>query len=317
MQVSLCLVSYNCREELLRCLRSIEDHGASVQHEVIIVDNASDDGSAEAAGRALPSARVLRNSENRGFAAAVNQAVRLASGSLLLLLNPDCELTPGALEHLWRFLHDRPWVGACGPRLVDGDGKVLRSCRRFPSLWTVACEALGLSRLLPRTRLFGAYELGWWSYDDTRGVDWLSGAALAIPRHVWDLIGPLDEGFFIYAEELDWLRRLQQARLECWYVHEATLVHYNGRSWGEAGLARALWSHWSLWRYFAKHHGRLDALAVRALTALGAAVRAFAWLLAGTVPSLRERALARAYLHGQVLRQCLTGVRPAPPGTAA
>lgn len=316
MQVSVCLVTYNCRDELRRCLRSIQEHGASVQHEVIVVDNASRDGSAEAAEQAFPPARVLRNSRNRGFAAAVNQAARLASGNLLLLLNPDCELRPGALEHLWRFLHDRPWVGACGPRLVDGDGQVQRSCRRFPSLWTVACEALGLSRIFAPTRLFGGYDLGWWSYNDTRRVDWLSGAALAIPRAVWDRIGPFDEGFFIYAEELDWLRRLHEARLECWYVHEAVVVHYNGRSWGDANLPRALWSHWSLWRYFAKHHGRLDALAARALTALGAAARAFAWLLAGALPSLRERALARAYLHGQVLRQCLTGARPVPPGAA-
>jgi len=317
MQVSICIVSYNCREELERCLASIREHGASVEHEVIVVDNASADGSAEVAQAACPSARVVRNSTNRGFAAGVNQAVGLARGEVILLLNPDAELTRGVLGRLWKFLREHPWVGACGPRLVDEEGRLQRSCRRFPSLWTVACEALGLSQLFPRSRLFGGYELGWWSYDETARVDWLSGAALAFPRRAWDLVGLFDEGFFIYAEELDWLRRLRSKGLECWFVADATVVHREGSSWQGLSLQRALWSHWSLWRYFAKHHGRLDAFFARLLTAVGAAGRALVWSLAALVPSWRPRALERVFVHWQVVKLAFSSAEPARPGSAA
>ena len=316
MQVSICIVSYNCREELLDCLRSIEEHGAGVQHEVIIVDNASTDGSAEAAERACSYARVLRNSENRGFAAAANQAAKLARGQILLFLNPDTELKPGALDRVWHFLHERPWVGACGLRLIDSEGKLIRSCRRFPSLWTVTCEALGLSQLFPRTRLFGSYDLGWWAYDRSRPIDWVSGAALAITRRAWELVGPFDEGFFIYAEELDWLRRLRRAQLECWYVHDAVVSHRDGRSWEGLDVLRVLWSHWSLWHYFRKHHGRWHAALVRLMTGLGAALRILVWLLISVAPSLRKTGLTRAGVHELVLRQCLTGYRPSFPGAS-
>lgn len=314
MQLSVCIVSYNCRDALMRCLRSIQEHAAGVEHEVIVVDNASTDGSAEAAERQFINTRVVRNAENRGFAAAVNQAVGLSSGEVLLLLNPDCELTHGAVDHLWLFLHERPWVGACGPRLVRPDGQLIRSCRRFPSLWTVACEALGLSRIFPRSRFFAAYELGGWSYADRRRVDWVSGAAIAIPRRVWDTVGEFDERFFIYAEELDWFRRLAAARLECWYVPEAEVVHHEGASWTGIDELRALWAHWSLWEYFAKHHGRACAAAARLLTAVGALMRAWAWAIAGVVPRWRAPALARVKLHLAVLSQCILGRRPAKPG---
>ncbi len=317
MQISIIVVTYNCREEVLRCLESIGRHGAEVEHEVIVVDNASADGSADAAQRAEPACRVIRNATNRGFAAAVNQGAAIARGEVLFLLNPDCQLRPGALDHIYRFLHSRPWVGACAPRMLSPDGQVVRSCRRFPSLWTVFCETSGLSRLLPRSALFNSYELGGFDYAHLRRVDWASGAALAIRRSAWRTVGPFDEGFFIYAEELDWCRRLAAAHLECWFVPEAEVVHADGVTWREMDVLRALWSHWSMWRYFRKHHGRAMAAAVRAMVAAGSLARMVLWAAAALVPGLRQRAPEKLRLHGAVLVQAITGKRPPVPGGAA
>ncbi|MBC7288350.1 MAG: glycosyltransferase family 2 protein [Armatimonadetes bacterium] len=312
MQVSIIIVSYNCRNELAACLESIESHAAEVEHEVVVVDNASKDGSAELAQRA-PRVRVIRNPENRGFAAAVNQGIAIARGEVFLLLNPDCLVLPGAVDSIYRFLHARPWVGACAPRILDEQGAPVRSCRRFPSLWTVFCEAFGLSRLLPTSSIFNAYEPGGFTYDQPRRVDWASGAALAIRRSAWQLVGPFDESFFIYAEELDWLKRMALRHLECWFVPDAEIVHGNGVTWGKHTVLRALWAHWSMWRYFRKHHGPVTAWTVRALTALGSLGRLALWTCMAASPKLRSRAKQALRLHCAVLAQCFTGRQPPKP----
>ena len=314
MQASIVIVSYNCWEKLRRCLESVASHGAEVQHEVIVVDNASADDTPHKVDTEFPGVVLKVNKENLGFAAAVNQGVAKASGEFVFLLNPDCEISPGTLDLLCRFLNEKPWVGACGPKLVDDAGVIQRSCRTFPGLWTVFCEASGLSQAMPGSRLFDSYRMGSWDYSKARAVDWMSGAALAFRRKTWDAVGNFDEHFFIYAEELDWQRRLGLASLDRWYVPEATVTHHEGASWGEMSLLRALWSHWSLWYYFRKHKGRAYERAVRTITACGAIARGMMWQVIGLSAGRRESAKAKAELHWAVARQCVSGKQPPRPG---
>jgi hypothetical protein len=316
MQASIVIVSYNCRERLRRCLESVARHGPEVQHEVIVVDNASGDGTPQMADTDFPWAVLKANSENVGFAAAVNQGVARTRGDTILLLNPDCEIAAGTLDHLCRFLKERPWVGACGPRLLDDAGAIIRSCRTFPSLWTVFCETSGLAQMAPESRLFDSYRMGAWNYAAARAVDWMSGAALAFRRKTWDRVGGFDETFFIYAEELDWQMRLALAALDRWYVPEATVVHREGGSWGEMSQLRALWAHWGLWHYLHKHQGRACEAAARVLTACGSAARGMMWQVAALAGRRAETARAKAELHWAVARQCVTGHQPPKPGGA-
>jgi len=312
MQVSVCIINRNAGDALLRCLRSIEQHGASVQHEAIVVDNASSDGSADRAERALGLAHIVRNSDNYGFAAAANQAARLASGQVLLMLRPECEIMPGALNHLWRFLHERPWIGACGPQVLDVGKRPVLCCRRFPSLWTTVYEALGVAPFFPDTGLVGKTPITG-PKAQASAVDWISGPALAIHRRAWDMVGPLDESFWLYAAELDWLKRLRRTRLECWYVPEALVVHHRDWSRPNPDPVGLLWFRWSLWRYFAKHHGSGYAAAARLLTALGEVPRVLGWTLASALPAFRERSALLADLHLRLLTQSVTGAQPPPP----
>lgn len=314
MQASVVIVSYNCRERLRACLDSVARRGAEVQHEVIVVDNASADDTVEMLDADFPWVILKANDENVGFAAAVNQAVARAQGDVVFLLNPDCEVGPGTLDYLCRFLNERTWVGACAPKLLDENGATLRSCRTFPSLWTVFCEASGLSQGAAGSRFFDSYRMGGWDYASSRAVDWMSGAALAFRRKTWRQIGPFDESFFIYAEELDWQRRVAEAPLERWYVAGATVVHHEGSSWGPRSRLRALWSHWSLWHYLRKHHGRAYAAAARILTACGSVVRGLTWQAIALSAARREAAREKASMHWAVAKQAVTGAQPPRPG---
>jgi N-acetylglucosaminyl-diphospho-decaprenol L-rhamnosyltransferase len=300
MDITVCIVAYECREKLRACLQSIRAKSGAVDYEVIVVDNASSDGTADMVADEFFWAKLIRNTDNRGFAAANNQALSQATGQYLMLLNPDTELTGGALEALVRFLRERPWVGALGPRLVYPDGSLQYSCCAFPTPMTLLIDSLGLSRAFPRSRVFGRQRMTWWDHSRSHKVDWVSGAALVMSRPAYRRVGPLDEGFFMYAEELDWQWRLRREGFECWYCPDVTIVHHEYASWQGRRLAQVLWGHQSLWRYFRKSYGRADEMAARVLTALGAFLRMVYWSPNALLPNA-EYARQLTRLHAKVL----------------
>ncbi|MCX6377075.1 MAG: glycosyltransferase family 2 protein, partial [Armatimonadetes bacterium] len=140
MDLSIVIVNWNTRDYLAACLRSIEAHPLSCEHEIVVIDNASADGSAEMVGESSPRARLIANAENLGYAEGNNQGIQASSGEYVLLLNPDVELKPGSLDGLFRFAREHPDAAAVGCRLVGTDGKVQRSCRSFPDPWAVLFE---------------------------------------------------------------------------------------------------------------------------------------------------------------------------------
>lgn len=305
MDLSVCIVSYNCRDLLRACLLSIELEAVGLEHEVIVADNASGDGTVEMIAREFPRVACLANEENLGFAAATNQAAAHARGEVLLMLNPDTEVQPGAPERLVSFLRSHPWAGAAGPRIVGPGGELQPTCHLFPTVGLTLIAQLGLHRLFPGSRLLGGYDMTWWDHARPRRVDWVSGACLAVSRAAWERVGPLDEGYFMYSEEVDWCYRLSQAGLECWYLPDATVIHHEAASWGRARPERILASHRANFRFFGKHYGRRAELLARLLVAGGALARAALWNVARPVAGGPDAVVTEPGLHVQVADQAL------------
>jgi GT2 family glycosyltransferase len=262
-RVSVVIVSYRSRAALEACLQSLTECARPVPLEVIVVDNASQDGTWQWVAARHPRVRLIANPDNRGFTRGVNQAVAAARAETLLLLNPDCELRPEALIAWERALADRPRAAAVAPVLVDGDGRVARSCGRFPDLWTLACDHLGLARAFPGSTWFGGYKYGGRPVERLDRVDWASGAALLIPRAAWRAIGGLDEQLFMYMEEVDWCRRAARLGWEVRVAPEVRVVHVGQQSSMQAPAESYLHNLRSRVVYFRKHFGGRAARAAQ------------------------------------------------------
>lgn len=305
IDITVVVVSWNTRELLRQCLQSIVDEpgveiaaagaqpsgAARLTAEIIVVDNASDDGSAAMVQAAFPQARLIANHHNAGFAAANNQAIAQARGRLLFLLNPDAYLLPGALAGLARFLQQHPEAAVIGPNVLNPDGSWQATSFRFATLWDLLCEALFLSVLWPRSPLFARKELGGFQRDALREVDWLQGCALVVRREVWDAVGPFDEGYWMYVEELDWCRRAKGRGYRIFFTPDAQVVHYGKRSVARARARVLPLGFRSHFRYYRKFDGRVKELAVRLIALLQMGLRA--GISAGMVLATRGQARAR------------------------
>jgi GT2 family glycosyltransferase len=193
--ISIIIVSWNVRDLLLGCLAALPAAvGDTFSYEVIVVDNGSSDGTVAAVSTAFPHVRLIANSDNRGFTAANNQALALAGGDFLFLLNPDTQPAPGSIAELIRFLRENAEVGIVGPRLQYGDGSHQPSRRRFPTLLTLFTESTPVQEYAPWLPWFRHYVMGDRSEDEPQLVDWIVGAAMLARRQVYEQIGGLDAG---------------------------------------------------------------------------------------------------------------------------
>jgi N-acetylglucosaminyl-diphospho-decaprenol L-rhamnosyltransferase len=303
--LSVIIVSWNVRDLLRACLSSVlraRDEGLEL--EVIVVDNVSADGSVEMVRCEFPQVRVIANSENRGFTGGNNQGMAASGARYLMLLNPDTEVRGGALQTLVAYLEAHAAVGAVGPQLLNPDGSVQSSRRRFPTLAVAFFESTWLQSRMPRG-LLRRYYVQDHGDDETLAVDWVTGAALILRRTVYEQVGGLDEGFFMYSEELDWCRRIKAAGWQVVYLPAAQVVHYEGKSSDQALPARHINFQSSKIRYFRKYHGRTAAAALRMyLLASYAQQLVLEWLkgLVGSKPELRRQ---RVQAYRQVLRSGL------------
>ncbi|MCX7838191.1 MAG: glycosyltransferase family 2 protein [Anaerolineae bacterium] len=319
MDISILIVSWNVRELLRRCLVSVASSQYSVfsvqnslntEHcplntEIIVVDNASSDGTVEMLRAEFPHVRVIANTDNVGFTRANNQALALAQGRYLFLLNPDTELHPNALQTLYDYAEAHPDVGIIGPRLFYGDGTPQSSRRRFPTLATAFLESTKLQQWFPRNRVLTRYYILDTRDDETQEVDWVTGAAMFVRRAVYEQIGGLDEGFFMYSEELDWCYRAKRAGWRIVYLPTAQVIHHEGKSSEQVLAARDIHFHSSKVRFFRKHHGTFVAEILRAfllaMFAYQIVEESLKWLL-GHKRALRA---ARVKAYWQVLQSGL------------
>ncbi|UCG97898.1 MAG: glycosyltransferase family 2 protein [Burkholderiales bacterium] len=274
--VSVIVVSYNTREILRRCLARLAEELATVDGEVIVVDNASADGSADMVADEFPAVQLVRSTVNLGFAAGNNRGFALARGRYVVLLNPDAFLGSGALARALAHMERSPHVGIAGGRLQDPAGRLQPSGRLFPSLLNELMVISGLAARYPRSRLFGRFDRTWADPDQAAQVDWVPGAFTIIRGRALGETGGFDERFFLYYEEVDLCRRMVQAGYEVWYWPDVVVTHIGGASsktvkaheFSCAGSQLTLWRLRSALLYYRKHHGRTAAWGLAALESL-------------------------------------------------
>lgn len=229
--LAILIISYNTREMTLACLRSVVEQTAFGTYEVIVVDNQSKDGSADAITAEFPQFTLIRSAENLGFARANNLAALEARSEFLLLLNPDTLVLDRAIDRLVEFALQRPEAEIWGGRTVFGDGSLNpASCWSQQTLWSVFCVASGLSSVFRRSTLFNPEGLGGWNRDSVRQVDIVSGCFLLVRRELWERLGGFDPSFFMYGEEADLCLRAGRVGARPVVTPAATIVHYGGAS---------------------------------------------------------------------------------------
>ncbi|MDW8393869.1 MAG: glycosyltransferase [Chitinophagales bacterium] len=260
LRLSVIIVNYNVRVFLEQSLRSVQKALHQLPAEIIVVDNHSVDGSVLMLRERFPQVRLLVNEHNVGFARANNQALQIARGEYVLLLNPDTVLEEDTLEKCISFMDEHPEAGAVGVKMLDGKGNFLPESKRgFPTPFVAFCKLTGLSRLFPSSRLFNRYYLGHLSADQIHEVDVLSGAFLFIRRAALDKAGPLDEAFFMYGEDIDLSYRLQQAGYKNYYLPTARIIHYKGESTRRGSLNYVRMFYQAMIVFANKHFGHSSA----------------------------------------------------------
>lgn len=254
MQLSVVIVNWNTSSLLKACLESIYRSTPDFDFEVFVVDNASADFNEAEFHSMFPHANFIVNKDNLGYAEGNNQALKLAKGDYLLLLNPDTELRNDTLSSLVDFMDAHKEAAAAGCRLVRPDGSVDRSCRSFPGPWPVATELFRLSRLFPKSRLFGEYRMTWFTYDYETEVDQPMGSCLILSGKSLREIGLFDQDFPIFFNEVDWCYRAKQAGWKIYFTPATEVIHHGGASTKQVKKPMRRESHRSLARFYRKHY---------------------------------------------------------------
>ncbi len=253
--ISIIIVSWNARGYLRDCLNSICQTGGGLVREVIVVDNASSDGSPEMVAADFPEVNLIRSATNLGFARANNLGIKAAKGDYLALVNSDVVVHAGCFPQLIKFMESHPQAGLIGPHVLGRDGKLQRTCRRLPSVWSTVCESFGLDTAFANHAAFSGREMRHWKQDQTAEVEVLSGCFWLARRTAVERVGGLDERFFFYAEDVDWCKRFRDARWQTWYVNEATATHFGGGSSSNAPARYCVEMLRANLTYWKKYHG--------------------------------------------------------------
>ncbi|MFZ5515658.1 MAG: glycosyltransferase [Candidatus Zhuqueibacterota bacterium] len=255
MDLSIIIVSYNVKEFLEQAIVSIVKSSQSIQYEIFVVDNASSDGSAELIRKKFPSIHLITNSDNKGFAAANNQALKLARGKYILLINPDTIVQEDTVRIIRNFIEAHPECGMVGCKILNPDGSLQLACRRsFPTPWVGFTKIIGLSKLFPQSRWFGRYNLTYLDPDETYEVEAISGSFMFFRRSVLEDVGYLDESFFMYGEDLDWCFRIQQAGWKIYYVPDTRIIHFKGESSKKSNIDLILQFYRAMKLFVEKHY---------------------------------------------------------------
>jgi N-acetylglucosaminyl-diphospho-decaprenol L-rhamnosyltransferase len=279
--LSVVVVNYNSGAGARLCVASVLEHAGDVRLEVVMVDNASIDGSEQAVVDAHPEVRLIRNATNRGFGAAANQGMLAVDSEFAMLVNPDARIIAGTLEGFLKVARDHRRAGAMGALVRDPDGSIYPSARKFPSMGEgVVHTVAGFVR--PQNRWTRSYKLLDWDRASERRVDWVSGSSMLLRRAALDEVGVFDEGYFMYVEDMDLCARLGSVGWEVWFSPELEVEHVGGTA--TAGKKRMTLEHSkSIYRFTVKHR----------TTGWRVVLRPFAWV------ALRARAAVVSWRKGE------------------
>jgi len=262
MRISVIIISYNVKEFLQQCILSLKTALDKFEHEIIIVDNDSVDGTVNIIRQKFPEIILLENRTNVGFAKACNQGLAIARGELILLLNPDTMIQEDTIRVMTVFFDNHPEAGAAGCKILNADGTLQLACRRtFPTPSVALPKLLGLSRIFPKVKAFSSYNLTYLDPDQMTEVDAVSGSFLMLRKAVYAQIGGLDEDYFLYGEDLDYCYRIKAGGWKIFYVPDTKIIHYKGESTKLASFDNFIVFYRAMDIFANKHFGKSYSIA--------------------------------------------------------
>lgn len=308
-RVSVIVVVWNARKYVLECLESLRAHCQDVYAEVIVVDNCSTDGTPEMVEDFFPEFKLIRNSENYGFAKANNIGIVASSGDIICLVNSDVEFVDDCISPMLDYLSANPSVAMVGPKMILPTGIIGRSTMRFPTIWNSLCRALGLDILFRKSRFFGGFLMSDFDHGATRSVEVLVGWFVMARRAAIDRVGLLDPQFFMYGEDVDWCYRFHQAGENLVFFSDAAALHYCGASSSNAPVRFYLEMYRANLRLWRKHRGWLGAVVFGVILAIHQSIRIFGWAVAYVFrPSQRSGISMKVKKSVAILRWLVTYV---------
>jgi len=260
IEISVVLISYNGKEFIDDCMRTTVESLKRVNSEIIVVDNASSDGTIDILETKYPQARLIKNNSNLGFAPAVNQGLETATGEFILLLNQDTRIVGEAIPMLARKMKESNRIGTIGPKFIGFDGKLQHSARALPRYRDLFFQFTGLSYLFPHSKILSNWKMGWFDHTTMMEVDQPMGAALMTRRDVIEKTGLFDESFRIFFNDVDFCRRVKEAGYANIYYPEAVVEHFVGGSTRRKKARMIIESHRAMYQYFKKYNKSVFSL---------------------------------------------------------
>jgi len=277
--LSIIIVTWNGKQYVEECLNSLGAYSQDPGVEIIVVDNASWDGTFEFVRDTYQTVRLIQNTENLGFAKANNIGIRASSGQFVCLINSDVRVFEGCIDKMHFYMCNNPQIGLVGPRMLGPDGKSYRSYMGMPTLWRMFCRALALDVLFPRSKVFGGFLMPYFNRDQIADVDILNGWFWMTRREALNDVGLLDENLFMYGEDLDWSRRFRKAGWRVVYFPKAESLHYGGASSAIAPIHFLVEMQRANFQFWKKNYGPASQLLYLFIVLIHQSVRVLGYLL--------------------------------------
>lgn len=260
IDISIIIVSWNAKGYLDDCLRSIIQETIGHNAEIIVVDNASSDGSPDMVQKKYPNVTLICSESNLGFAKANNLGIKQSTGKYIFLINSDVTLIKACINQMIAYMEQHSAIGILGPKILDKNGEHQRSCMEYPTLWNTFCRTFALDVCFPQSRIFGGFLMTYWPHNDVRRVDTLNGCFWMVNRNALNQVGLLDERFFIYGEDIDWCKRFRAAGWDVVFFPGAQVIHYGGASSSNAPVRFYVEMYRANLQLWKKHHNRFEQL---------------------------------------------------------
>jgi hypothetical protein len=303
--LSIVIVSWNTKKYMEECLTSLSTIDGNLSAEIIVVDNASADGTPEMIRTQFPNVKLIETGANLGFARGNNVGIKEATGKYICLINSDVNVPSDCLDKMHTFMERNPGIGLLGPGMLRPDGKVYRSGMRFPTLWNLFLRSLFLDSLFKNTGLFGGYLMKDFHFDETRDIDVLNGWLWMARREALHQVGPLDGRFFMYAEDVDWCKRFHLAGWRVVFYPQASAVHYGGASAANQPSRFNVEMQRANLQYWKKYHGSISLFFYLLIGCLSYTVRALGW---SGVYLMKKSSRYRAQIEVKQYLKCLRWV---------